>query len=76
MAMTGKWFLSYVFPIFGSIPGIAINILFCNEVFKMKQAMFNKLEDAKQFAKTVKELLCIKEPVMIKNKPTYIVVYK
>ena len=42
----------------------------------MKQAMFNKLEDAKRFAKTVKELLCIKEAVMIKNKPTYIVVYK
>ena len=42
----------------------------------MKQAMFNKLEDAKQFAKTVKELLCIKEPVIIKNKLTYIVVYK
>lgn len=64
------------FKLFGSIPGIAVNIVFCNEVFKMKQAMFNKLEDAKQFAKTVKELLCIKEPVMIKNKPTYIVVYK
>lgn len=42
----------------------------------MKQAMFNKLEDAKQFSKTVKELLCIKEPVMINNKLTYIVVYK
>ena len=74
MAVTGKWFLSYVS--FGSTPGIAVYIIFCNEVFKMKQAMFNKLEDAKQFAKTVKELLCIKEPVMIKNKLTYIVVYK
>lgn len=61
---------------FGSIPDIAIYIVFCNEVFKMKQAMFNKLEDAKQFSKTVKELLCIKEPVMINNKLTYIVVYK
>lgn len=42
----------------------------------MKQAMFNELEDAKQFAKTVKELLCIKEPVMVNNKLTYVVVYK
>ena len=24
MAVIGKWFLSYVFPIFGSIPGIAV----------------------------------------------------
>ena len=74
MAVTGKWFLSNVS--FGSIPDIAVNIIFYNEVFKMKQAMFNRLEDAKHFAKTVKELLCIKEPVMIKNKLTYIVVYK
>ena len=42
----------------------------------MNQAMFNKLEDAKQISKNVKELLCIKEPVMINNKLTYIVVYK
>jgi hypothetical protein len=51
-------------------------LAFYNEVFKMNQAMFNELEDAKQFAKTVKELLCIKEPVMINNKLTYVVVYK
>ena len=24
MTVTGKWFLSYVFPIFGSIPDIAV----------------------------------------------------
>ena len=48
--------------------------LFCNGYLKWKQAMFNKLEDAKQFAgNCAKELVCIKDPVMIKNKPTYIV---
>ena len=31
MAVTGKWFLSYVS--FGSIPDIAVNIVFHNEVF-------------------------------------------
>lgn len=42
-----------------------------------RQAMFNSLQEAKDFAKTIQkqDLLCIKEPIVINNKLTYSVVY-
>ncbi|HEQ4752115.1 hypothetical protein [Streptococcus pyogenes] len=42
-----------------------------------RQAMFNSLQKAKDFAKTIQknDLLCIKEPIVINNKLTHIVVY-
>ena len=42
-----------------------------------REALFGSLREAKDFAKTIQknDLLCIKEPIVINNKQTHIVVY-
>ena len=42
-----------------------------------REAFFGSLQEAEDFAKTIKkqDLLCIKEPIVVYNKLTHIVVY-
>lgn len=42
-----------------------------------REALFGSLQEAKDFAKTIQkqDLLCIKEPIVVNNKLTHIVVY-